>query len=440
MRRIGVVGAGALVALLAAACTAGSSKAGADQAPAGDEKVTLAVWSKFSGRELGVLDKVLQGFHAKHPNITIQNQGSQNDDKITQAIRGGNPPDVAISFSTDNIGQFCSSGSWQDLKTYIDRDKVELNQIPSATRAYTEFKGTRCAMPLLADVYGLYYNKAMFTAAGLSGPPKTMSELFEDAKKLTVRNPDGSIKVAGFVPTIGFYSNHVQMWGANWGVNWNGADGKSALGSDPQWQAMLSWAKKFTDFYGKENLAKFTAGLGQEYSPDNGFEKGQIAMAMDGEYRTAFIDSEAPNLDYATAPFPVADNKSQLYGGGYTTGTIIGIPKGAKHAGAAWEVVKYLTLDSGALQELAEGLKNVPTTIASLQDAKLQQDQHFKTFLDIFASPSLATNPASPNGGAYLKVAEDFGIAYQSGSVTDLGGGLAKAAAQIDADAKLNGG
>jgi multiple sugar transport system substrate-binding protein len=162
-------------------------------------------------------------------------------------------------------------------------------------------------------------------------------------------------------------------------------------------------------------------------------------MMMDGEFRTAFIAAEAPTLEYVTAPFPVADDKPQLYGGGYTTGTIIGIPKGAKNAGAAWEMVKYLTTDPAALQELAHGLKNVPSTIPALKDPELQKDAHFKTFLDIFADPNLATNPASANGGAYLKTTEDFAISYQGGGVADLKAGLARTAAQIDTDAQLGG-
>ena len=74
-------------------------------------------------------------------------------------------------------------------------------------RDYTEFNGTRCAMPMLADVYGLYYNKDLLAQAGITAPPKTASELDRDAKKLTLRNPDGSIKVAGFIPRSGFYEN-----------------------------------------------------------------------------------------------------------------------------------------------------------------------------------------------------------------------------------------
>ena len=48
------------------------------------------------------------------------------------------------------------------------------------------------------------------------------------------------------------------------------------------------------------------------------FETGKLAMNIDGEYRTAFIDSEHPNLKYATAPMPVDDSQPNLYGGGYT--------------------------------------------------------------------------------------------------------------------------
>jgi multiple sugar transport system substrate-binding protein len=169
---------GLAVTLGATACGgvgAGSSNSKAGQVPSppsSDQKVTITVWSNFADRELAAVGTVLDKFHAAHPNITIKNVGSLDDDKITQAIRGGNPPDVAISFTTDNIGQFCSSGSFQNLQPFIQRDNVDLGKIPEATKNYTSFNGTRCAMPMLADVYGLYYNKKMFAAAGILTPPR----------------------------------------------------------------------------------------------------------------------------------------------------------------------------------------------------------------------------------------------------------------------------
>ena len=113
--------------------------------------------------------------------------GGINDDKIIAAIRGGNAPDVAQSFTADNTGAFCSSGGWIDLKPYMRAGHIDVSMFPPAVQTYTQFNGTRCALPMLADTYGLYYNKALFKKAGITSPPKTMSELTADAKKLTVR-------------------------------------------------------------------------------------------------------------------------------------------------------------------------------------------------------------------------------------------------------------
>jgi multiple sugar transport system substrate-binding protein len=433
------VALGLAVALGTSACGGvGTASTGAPAAPpAADQNVTLTVWSNFQDRELKAVNAVLDKFHAAHPNITIKSEGSQDDDKITQAIRGGNAPDVAISFSTDNIGQFCSSGSFQPLTPYIDRDKVDMAKIPQATKDYTSYKGNRCAMPLLADVYGLYYNKKMFEAAGITSTPKTMSELAADAKKLTTYNADGSIKVAGFVPTPGYYENSLQTMAPQFGAQWQDSSGKSTLASSPGWSDMLNWQKDLTNFYGVDKLTKFTVQAGQEYSADNDFETGRVAMMVDGEYRGAFINSEAKDLDYATAPFPVADNKPELYGTAYTTGTIIGIPKGAKNAGAAWELIKYLTTDTAPLVDLSNSLNNIPTTTDAIKSPDLVASPQYRTFLDLFGGGKLVSSPASPNGGAYLKTAKDFALKYVNGGAPDLAAGLKQVDQQIDDAASL---
>jgi multiple sugar transport system substrate-binding protein len=179
-------------------------------------------------------------------------------------------------------------------------------------------------------------------------------------------------------------------------------------------------------------VEKFKSGLGDEYSADQGFQAGKLAMAYDGEYRDAFIKDQAPTLKFATAPAPVLDSLSEQYGGGFTTGTIIAIPKGAKNPGAAWELIKQVTLDTGTLVDLANGLKNVPSTTASLTDPKLEADSQFKTFLDIYASGKLVANPPSPIGDAHLKVVNDFAERWQAGGVPDLTAGLKQVDAQIN--------
>ncbi|MEC3978786.1 ABC transporter substrate-binding protein [Amycolatopsis sp. H20-H5] len=437
----------AATAALLSACSGAAAPSGggtgdaAAAAPHEDAKLTLTVYSKFTSREYDIVTKGLNKLKAKYPNIEIKHEGNQDDDKLTQSIRSGNPPDVAISFFTDNLGLWCSNGTFQDLKPYLDRDKIDVNVIPQAVRDYTTYQGKRCAMPMLSDVYGFYYNTDMLTAAGLSAPPKTTTQLLDYAKKLTQFNPDGSIKVAGFMPSMPFYSNKAEMWAPNWGATWIGPDGKSQLADSPEWKEMFDFQKKLIDFYGHDKIEKFKSGLGDEYSADHGFHRGKIAMMIDGEYRTAFLKDQAPDVKFGTAPPPVADSKPDRYGGGFTTGTIIAIPKGAKNPGASWELIKQMSLDTDTLVELANGLKNVPSTIASLSDPKLEVNPQFKTFLDMYGGGKLLPNPSTAIGDAHLKAVNDFAEKWQAGSVPDLTAGLKAVDAQInDALAQKGGG
>ena len=56
---------------------------------------------------------------------------------------------------------------------------------------------------MLADAMGLYYNEDMLKKAGLNGPPKTISELTQYAKKLTVRAHKFSGKAAEKIAAAG---------------------------------------------------------------------------------------------------------------------------------------------------------------------------------------------------------------------------------------------
>src|SRR5207248_1636149 len=138
------------------------------------------------------------------------------------------------------------------------------------------------------DAYGLYYNTDMFQQAGIAGPPKTYSELFADAKKLTQLNADGSIKVAGFLPlSAGDYELANFLNGVYSGAHWYGSDGKSAIATDPGFATLLTFTKAMTDWFGYDKLNRFFAKEdgGQddsEFSPSNLFENGKLAMDFDG--------------------------------------------------------------------------------------------------------------------------------------------------------------
>jgi multiple sugar transport system substrate-binding protein len=432
--------AGVLAVLVASGCGGSSSSSDSQQkaASSGNDSSAkqasgdITLWVGFTDRELGVVKSAVADFEKSHPSIKVKVVGGISDDKIIASIRGGNSPDLAQSFTADNTGAFCNSGGWIDLKPYLQRDKVDDSIFGTASAEYTKYKDTRCALPMLADVYGLYYNKALLKKAGISAPPKTMSELTADAKKLTEKNPDGSLKVVGFDPAQGFYENAPAHYGPLFGARWVDDQGKSALAAGG-WDEFLKWSKDLIDFYGNSELTRWQAGAGDEFSAQNAFERGKMAMAIDGEWRTAFLKSEHPELDYGTAPMPASDSHPELYGAGYVTGNILGIPKNAKNKDAAWVLMKWLATDEHAEAMLSNGLRNVPTLSSALTSSELKPDPHFKPFLDIYANQHTATTPITAAGSANQELFQTFVVKFQSGKDTDLAGGLAKMDQQIDA-------
>ncbi len=438
MRRSAAVLAVALSTVALSACGGSSSGAttssGSAPAQYNGKPVTITFWNPFTARQLADMNSVIAGFHKLYPNITVKSRGGVTDDNIVAAIRSGSPPDLTMSQAAENLGEYCGTGAWINLNPYIQRDHVNLGELPTAVRNYTQYNGDRCAVPDLADAYGLYYNKTMFEKAGITSPPKTLAQLTQDAEKLTQFNPDGSIKVAGFVPTSTFYENPAAHYAPLWNAQWD-ENGKSSLSTDPHWAAYMRWEKQLIDFYGASKLARFLSKAGEEFSPSNDFETGKIAMEIDGEWRVQFIKSDGAKIVYGTAPMPVDPSQPDLYGGGYTTGNTIGIPKGAANPAAAWLLAKYLAFNTGAIEKFANGLGNIPTIKSALSDPTLTSNPQFDTFLKIFANPHTQTDPNTAIGQANQEMLQSWQSKWEDGSVPESGlvSGLKGVDQQIDA-------
>jgi multiple sugar transport system substrate-binding protein len=430
-------------ALAVTACTAGggSSTPETINPTESHEPLTIEIWGAWTGRELRQFNAIFDGFTEKYPWITVKSVGGVGDQKIVAGINSGTPPDVVLSFTPDRVGAFCSTGGWQDLTPYMDQSNFDLSQIPESALAFTSFGGSQCALPFLTDTYGLYYNNDMLEKAGISEPPKTLSELQADAKKLTVIGSDGNIEVAGFVPWFGYYEFSPLNLSIMYNAEWYDEDGtESAVSTDPAWKDMFEWQKAFiADVYGdgdfatgSERLQRFVAGAGDEFSTAHDMYTGRIAMNLDGEWRTAFIADEKPDLNYATAPLPTPDDQADNYGMGPLYGTIIGMPNGSPHPAEAWLLLQYMATDTATLVYMANNVANVPTTLASLESPDLDVTPQFQTFLDIFRNPLSHDKAPTAIGSADQDLVSSFAEKWQAGTETDLDAGLQQTATEID--------
>jgi multiple sugar transport system substrate-binding protein len=425
----------ATVSMLAGACT-GSTKGSADDDP--DADVTITFWHGWSApNEVKAIQQNVDAFEAVHPNIHVKVVGNITDDKINQALRAGgdNAPDVVSSFTTDNVGQFCTSNVFVDLAPFLQKSGIDAETtFPKPLLEYTQFEGDRCTLPLLSDAYGLYYNKDAFAAAGIDGPPKTLSEFDDDAVKLTKTDGD-SFSQLGFMPDFHGYESTCTHLVAQWGPTYFDSDGRSTVATDPAFTAMFSWQKHLVETLGGyAKLEKYRTTFGDEFGPKNPFMTGQVAMAVDGEWRAGMIDDPGVKFDYGVAPFPVPDDQADTYGKGYLSGTVIGIASTSGKQNAAWEFVKYLTTDTDAVVSFANAIHNIPSTNAALESPDLDTSDAVKAFIEIAQNPDSNTTPASINGGAYQLTLQDVGYVFESGKEPDLRSGLEKAARQIDTD------
>ncbi|MFE9400458.1 ABC transporter substrate-binding protein [Streptomyces sp. NPDC006530] len=424
----------ASIALFASACTGQSNTSTKDDA---SKETTITFWHGWNApNEVKAIQANVDAFQKAHPNIHVKVVGDINDDKINQALRAGGStaPDVVSSFTTNNVGKFCSSNAFVDLAPFLAKDGIDpAKTFPKTMNEYTQFQGKRCALPLLGDSYALYYNKDAFKAAGITEPPTTWSQFAADAKALTKAKGD-SYEQLGFMPDYHGYETTTEHYLAQWSPTYFDADGKSNIAKDPAFEKGLAFQKQLVDDLGGfTKLEKYRSTFGAEFGDQNPFNTGRVAMAMDGEWRLGMAMDSKPKFEIGVAPLPVPDDMRATHGKGYLTGTIAGIAATSKKQNAAWELVKFMTTNTDAVVDFANAIHNVPSTLDALKSPKLQLDPRFKTFLDIAQNPNSTTTPASVNGGQYITSLQNLGYEVESGKQSDIKAGLAKTAQEIDA-------
>ena len=415
---------------------------------------TVNVWVPFSGGNLDLWTASAKRIEAANPGLTVKLTGSVDMAKSLAAINAGNGPDISVANGAGNLGWFCGTGAWQKLNLLINgKNGISLKSTftPPANAFTVASSGTRCALPFSSEIFGFYYNKDLFKAAGLTAAPKTTTELAAYTKKLTTFNADGSIKTAGFVPWAGYYGFGMDsMWlGYMFGASWY--NNNSSNFNSRQWKNAFQWQHDLiANVYGKGNfkkgsdlLTKFVAGRGDEWGAGHDFITGRVAMKLDADWMAPmFCDPDGwslnpctkPAVNFGTAPFPVAPGiVSSNYGSGLVGGNTMGISKGVKNLADAWIVLKGLATDKKLALDWANANGDPSSLIAARNKSDLTYPAFYQTFYDISNHP-LSGYHQLRNTGEHLEEEEIQNLlaAWQAGSLDDLSAGLAKAQSNVN--------
>jgi raffinose/stachyose/melibiose transport system substrate-binding protein len=173
----------ALVALVTSAFALIGGRATA-QTTRSNDNVTLVWWHNATqGEGLKLWTSVAKEFHKLHPNVTIKAVPLQNEQfqtKIPIALQSSNPPDVFQNWGGGQLVDQVKAHKVANLTKYV---KGWIKSIGGSAAGW-QVNGQQYAIPYNVGVVGFWYNKELFSKAGISSPPKTWPQFLAVIEKL----------------------------------------------------------------------------------------------------------------------------------------------------------------------------------------------------------------------------------------------------------------
>ena len=308
--------------LLGAACSQGGSSS----------SVTVTFWHGYNPDETKVFnEKVVTAFQQSHPNIKIDAQAVPYDafhKKLLTAIAGGQAPDL-IRADIIWVPEFADLGALVPLDTAMSDFGTLSGKVFPGPLSTNQFKGHYYGLPLDTNTRVLIWNKAMYQAAGISGPPKTVDEFSADVAKLS----NGKDKFGYAEGGTGGWNFLPWLW--TFGGNVTDANVTKASGylNGPDSVAALQW---FAKLY--QTKQQGPSVLGADPHTDVGYAKDVYGNILDGPWMVPIFKGQYPNktLDLATVPAGKGGSSSVV------GGEDIVLFKQSQHKAEATEFMRFM--------------------------------------------------------------------------------------------------
>ena len=342
LRTLGAAGCAAALVVVAACSSSSSAGAGSGSGTSGNSSsgtVTVAVVSNplITGQMIpltqSVFEKQYPGIHVKFATYTegdlraaIQKDVSTHSNAFNVIMIG---PYEAPLFAKDG---WLTNLSTQYIASDPGYDAADL--LPPIAKALS-YNSDLYAVPFYGESSMMYYNKALFQAAGLTMPEHpTWTQIESFAAKLNQPGKEAGIclrGLAGWGDNMAALDTVVNTFGGQWfNMNW-----APQLTSPAFEQA--------TNFY--VNLVRKYGEAGASADSFNQlltlYGQGKCAMWYDATVAATSIATTYPSVyaqtGYAFAPTDLTKSSGWLWSWS------LGIPQGVADSGAAWKFVSWAT-------------------------------------------------------------------------------------------------
>jgi multiple sugar transport system substrate-binding protein len=313
------------------------------------EVVRLRLEVSLTPQELATFQPAIEALDRAHPEWEIVLETAPQAsvvEKISSQLAGDDLPDV-VRVEGLFAQQWMRKNAFLEMTSYIEKSKLDLNDFYPGPLEQFRWQDKLWGLPDTAAPDVVFYNKAMFDAAGLAYP--TDSWTYEDMRNAAIRL---TLDSQGRNPTdAGFDPNTIQQWGWNGGLTffWQrhlvrafeadfcaNPDCTLMNFTNPKTIEAVSWWARLVN---QDHAALYDPyGGSQTGVPGDPFLSGKAAMGYNGFFAVGQLN-QAGNIAYdIVQPFVGQDGKryTPLSTNGYV------ISAKSQHPDAAWALIQAL--------------------------------------------------------------------------------------------------
>jgi multiple sugar transport system substrate-binding protein len=376
----------------------------------------IVYWEKWTDFEGEAMDRVVDDFNALERARARREPGyrpievekvtiSRIDQKLLVASAGGNPPDVAGTYSY-LVPAYADKGALSELSERAAAAGIRGSDYAGHYYELGVHRGKLWGLPTTPAAAALHWNKRLFREAGLDPdePPTTLEQLDQMAEKLTrweVTLPGGRKELqSGYLPEVpaaqkrlvqvGFLPGEPSFWAYAWGFLFGGKllEGDRVTAASAENVKAYEWVASYSQKLGVSSVQRFRSGFGSFASAQNPFLSGQLAMQAQGVWMHNFIKKYADGMQWGAAPFPAPEAQAHLRGMANAEADVIVIPTGAKHPEEAWQFIHYVQRKE-VMEKLCLGQrKHSPLAEVSESFYAQHPNPYIRLFAEVAAGPS----------------------------------------------------
>ncbi len=311
-------------------------------------KLTMSAWDVAT---TPYWQAVIDAYEAANPNVTIELvdvPSAEYQDTMNIRLSGGDDTDIITVKDIPGYSAMLTRGQIVPLNDYIAASEIDLSAYSGAAEELT-YEGSIYALPFRSDIWILYYNKAIFDAAGVDYPTNDMTWTEFDALARQLTSGSGADKIYG--AHFHTWRSCVQLATVQDGLHTIISDDYSFMA--PMYDMVTKMQKDGIIM----DYGELRAGNIHYSGP---FKNGQVAMLPMGSWfiGTLIAAQNKGEFDFGwgVAKYPHPEGVPA----GTTAGTLtsLAINEKSKNKDAAWDFIKFYTGPEGA--KVLAGMGNLP--------------------------------------------------------------------------------